>query len=73
MALIDVQHSFFVPMWRRVATVVFCVGWTIVEIAGGSIFWIILFGSLAAYCSYEFFFAFDPDGKLRREAEGNDE
>lgn len=73
MAIIDVQHRFFLPKWRRVATVAFCGGWALVELNNGAVFWVIIFGGLGAFCFYEFFFAFDPDGKLQREAEKDTE
>jgi hypothetical protein len=36
-------------------------GWVVVELVTGSPGWAILFGSLAAYCAYQFFVVFNPD------------
>jgi len=58
--LLDLQHPFFVPLWRRVATVVVIWGWAGFELITGSPGWAILFGAVAAYCSYEFFVNFNP-------------
>ena len=61
MKLIDVQHPWFIPMYRRVLVVVVCLGWAAFEfIVSGSPFWGILFGALGLYCAYQFFIAFDP-------------
>lgn len=60
MKLIDVQHPFFRPLWRRVAVVAVCLGWAAVELAGGAVFWAILFGAVGVYCAHQFFVAFDP-------------
>lgn len=58
--LIDLQHPWFVPLWRRVVVTASCLVWTVVEIAIGGPFWMILFGALTAYCAYEFFLNFHP-------------
>lgn len=60
MKLLDVQHPFFRPMWRRVAVVALCLGWALVELATGAVFWAILFGAMGLYCAHQFFIAFDP-------------
>lgn len=60
MKLIDVQHSFFRPLWRRVAVVVICLGWAMYELATGSPFFAILFGAAGLYCVHQFFIAFAP-------------
>lgn len=70
MKLIDVQHPWFIPMYRRVLVVVICAGWAVVEIVNNSPFWAILFGALAVYCAHQFFVAFDPkdpDAKAEKE------
>lgn len=67
--LIDVQIPFFIPLWRRVAVVILCLGWAVVELVAGSPFWAVLFGALGVYCGWQFFFAFDPkpdDRKTRK-------
>ena len=55
MKLFDAGHPFFAPAWRRAAVVVVCLGWALLELLTGSVFWAILFGSLGAWCLYEFF------------------
>lgn len=58
--LFDLQHPWFIPLWRRVAVTGLCLFWTVVEIYLGDPFWLILFGALTIYCGYSFFFAFQP-------------
>lgn len=58
--LLDLNHPFFIPLWRRVLIVALCLGWAVVEIVGGSPFWAILFGAIGLYAGYAFFFDFHP-------------
>ena len=59
-AMFDLNHPFFRPLWRRVAIVVIALGWALVELSGGNLFWAILFGALGVYAVWGFFIAFDP-------------
>ncbi|PCJ89080.1 MAG: hypothetical protein COA52_12635 [Hyphomicrobiales bacterium] len=67
MALINVQLPFFKPLWRRIATVVICLGWGTFEFVDGSPFWGVLFVGLGLICAYEFFVAFNPDGDSKAQ------
>lgn len=60
MKLLDVQHPFFRPLWRRIAVVAVCLGWAAVEFAQDALFWGVLFGAVGLYCAHQFFIAFDP-------------
>jgi hypothetical protein len=60
MKLLDVQHPFFIPLWRRIATVAACIGWAGVEFWNGNAFWGVLFGGIGLFCAHQFFIAFDP-------------
>ncbi|MEQ5872730.1 hypothetical protein J4E08_22995 [Sagittula sp. NFXS13] len=55
MRLFDPAHAFFAPLWRRVVIVALCLGWAVLELATGAVFWAILFGTLGLWCLYEFF------------------
>jgi hypothetical protein len=57
---LDLQHPWFIPLWRRVAVTAVCAFWTVMEVFVGGPFWLILFGALTAYCGYSFFVAFNP-------------
>lgn len=58
--LFDVQHPFFIPLWRRVAVVALTLGWALFELTAGSPVWAMLFGAAGIYCAHQFFIAFDP-------------
>lgn len=55
MKLIDASHPFFRPLWRRVAVVVACLGWGLLELLSGSPGWAILFSGIGLVAAYEFF------------------
>lgn len=57
----DVQHRFFIPLWRRVLVVAVCVFWAIYEFANGNIGWGLVPVAAGVWCAHQFFFiAFDP-------------
>lgn len=59
--LFDLDHPFFIPLWRRVLIVAVCLGWAAFEFAGtGSPFWGTLFGAIGLYAGWHFFFNFNP-------------
>lgn len=60
MKMLDVQHAFFRPLWRRAAVVALCIGWALFELATGSAFFAILFGAVGVYCAHQFFVVFAP-------------
>ena len=47
--LIDADHPFFRPVWRRWVTAVLPLVWAGVEVATGSAGWAMLFGAAGAY------------------------
>ncbi|MEM7303470.1 MAG: DUF3329 domain-containing protein [Pseudomonadota bacterium] len=55
--LFDFNHPFFEPLWRRIAVVVFCIGWGVFEFISGATFWGVLFGGLGLFAGYAFFIA----------------
>lgn len=57
--MFDVQHPFFIPLWRRIFVVAACIGWALLELSWGNPGWSILFGAIGAYCAHQFFVAFD--------------
>jgi len=48
-------------MWRRAVVVIVCFGWAIAELFVGTPIWALLFAALGAYCTYEFWFNFNPE------------
>ncbi len=65
MKAFDVNHPFFVPLWRRILVVLLCCGWTAFEAVGGSPFWIILAGAFAVYTAWALLLTFDPERAAR--------
>jgi hypothetical protein len=47
--LIDADHPFFKPVWRRWVTAGFPLIWALVELATGNTGWALLFGAAGAY------------------------
>lgn len=66
---LDIRIPFFLPLWRRVVTVGFLGGWTVIEFVNGNPFWGLLTGGLGAYAAYEFFVTFHADDFGRRDGE----
>jgi hypothetical protein len=58
---LDLQVPFFLPVWRRVAVIVLCALWGIVEISNGAIFWAVLFWGAGGLALWQFFFDGWPD------------
>jgi hypothetical protein len=52
MKLLDPDHPFFRPVWRRWATVLIPLIWAGVELASGSPGWAMLFGAAGAYAAW---------------------
>ncbi len=58
---LGLQHPFFLPLWRRVGTVLAISLWGVLELWLGNTGWAVFFAILAGICSLEFFILFDPD------------
>ena len=56
MHFLDLQVDFFRPVWKRVAVVLVCIGWSIFEFASGTPFWGIIFGGIGVYALWQLFF-----------------
>lgn len=52
MKLLDPDHPFFAPRWRRWVTAVFPVAWGAVELYNGSPGWAVLFAGAGVYAGY---------------------
>ncbi len=67
--MFDLDHPFFLPLWRRVAVAALCLGWAGLELARGALFWAVLFGGLGLYAAHGFFLRWDDDRVRRRQKE----
>lgn len=56
----DTDHPFFRPLWRRVAIVVVCTAWSVLEFATGSPMWGTLAGGMAAYGAWLYLVNYKP-------------
>ena len=54
--MVDFNHPFFDQIWRRLAIILVCLGWAVLEFFQDAHFWGFLFGALGLYCIYGFFF-----------------
>ncbi len=68
MRFFDLQQPFYKPLWIRIVITVLCLGWAVIEILGGNVFWAMLFGAMGLYCAHQFFIAFDPKEPEKRDA-----
>ena len=58
--IFDVQLPFFIPLWRRIALVIFTGAWALLEWSWGNQLWSVGFGALTVYLAHQFFLDFDP-------------
>ncbi len=64
MKLIDPEHPFYAPYWRRVVILAILLGWSVLEFATGAAFLGMILAALAIYCLKVLFLEFDPgDGE----------
>jgi hypothetical protein len=60
MQLIDPNHPFYRPLWRRVLIVAVCLGWAVVEGVTSEPFWALLVGAVGIYAAWMLLVNFDP-------------
>jgi len=64
--MFDLQHPFFLPLWRRIATVAVALGWAVVEGVSGSAGWALIFAAAGIWAVYQLFVVWDPE-KVREK------
>ena len=52
MKLLDPDHPFFIPVWRRWASMLFPLAWAGVELYNGSPGWAVVFAAAGLYAGY---------------------
>jgi hypothetical protein len=65
----DADHPFFRPLWRRVAIVVVCAAWSILEFWAGAPLWGTLAGGMAVYGAWTFLLNYKPPADPHRPSE----
>ena len=53
--MIDPDHPFYKPLWRRILIPAVCWVWAIIEFIGDEPFWGVIVGALGAYATYKLF------------------
>jgi hypothetical protein len=53
--MIDPNHPFYAPLWRRLLIVAVCFVWAGFELYTGEPFWGIIVGAVGAYATYKLF------------------
>ena len=56
----DRNHPFFRPLWLRIAIVVVCFGWALVELYTNNPGWALLSAAIGAYAVWAFLLTYDP-------------
>ncbi len=65
MKLIDMDHPFYRPLWRRVLIVASCAAWTAYEFYNGEEMWGMIFLAITAYAGSWLLLFFKPSDKPR--------
>ncbi|MCK8782208.1 DUF3329 domain-containing protein [Rhizobium sp. NTR19] len=53
--MIDPDHPFYRPLWRRLLIPAVCLVWVIFELVAGEAFWAVIVGAIGAYATYKLF------------------
>jgi hypothetical protein len=53
--MIDPNHPFYGPLWRRILIPAICFGWAVFELYAGSVTWAVISGGLGLYAAYKLF------------------
>lgn len=53
--MIDPNHPFYEPLWRRLLIPVICAIWASFELYTGEPFWAIIVGAMGLYATYKLF------------------
>lgn len=54
MKLIDFTDPFYAPVWIRACIVIVCIGWGLIELAGGEYVWAVGFVSVGLLAVWRF-------------------
>jgi len=64
----DHEHPFFRPLWRRIAIIAVCAGWSIFEFWNGSSMWGWIAAAFTAYAVWQFLYLYKPVEEARPAA-----
>ncbi len=54
----DHEHPFFRPLWRRIAIIAVCAGWSVFEFWNGSSMWGWIAAAFTAYAVWQFLYLY---------------
>ncbi|MCX7306103.1 MAG: DUF3329 domain-containing protein [Hyphomicrobiales bacterium] len=67
----DHEHPFFRPLWRRIAIVAVCLGWSLFEFVTGASGWGMIAAGFAAYAVWQFFYLYKEPSAGAGSPEGS--
>lgn len=70
--MIDPDHPFYKPLWRRLLIPVVCAVWAIFEFVTGEPFWGIIVGAMGLYATYKLFIEKRPPAPQPRSDDAQD-
>lgn len=68
--MFDFSHAFFRPRWRRIALVVFCMGWGVFELTNSAPIWAAIFFGFAGMSFWKLFL--DQENIKKLDETGDD-
>lgn len=63
----DNEHPFFRPLWRRVAVVIVCAAWAVLEFASSAPLWGMIALAFTAYAVWTFLITFKVPADTKDE------
>lgn len=63
MRMLDPQHPFFRPAWRRYLITAAPFAWAFVEYGNGNPLWAYLFAGIGGYLGWQLILSWKPDGE----------
>jgi len=58
--MLNNDHPFLRPLWRRVALVALCLAWAVFESVNGETMWATLAGGMAVLGAWQYLIAYKP-------------
>lgn len=71
--MFDLNHPFFLPVWRRYATVALCVVWLLAELNREATAWVILAAAITGWAIKGLLISFDADAAAQSGKTSNDQ
>ena len=69
----DHEHPFFRPLWRRIAIIAVCAGWSVFEFWNGSSMWGWIAAAFTAYAAWQFLYLYKEPVEQPQSADASGE